>query len=132
MYTLKMDFDLYGHPELRGMGELLELVEIDAKRIQHLLGPRAGNAVIKRSTNGYHLAFPFARLTEEEVAWLMEGSPVDSGYKWWTQERGSSTLRISGKTILKEVGVGPTARIVGRRRVEDTPMVVMVLENPYK
>jgi len=131
MMTLKLDFDLYGHPELRSMGELRELVEVDAKRIQHLLGPRAGVAIIKQSVNGYHLKFPFSRLTEEEVAWLMEGSPIDTGYRYWVQERHSSTLRVGPKTIVKEVGVGPGARIVGSRRVEDTPMVVMVLENPW-
>jgi len=130
-YTYTADYDLYGHPELRSMDELLELVLIDAQRIQHLMGPRAGRAIIKQSINGHHLAFPFARFTEEEVAWLMEGSPVDSGYKYWVQERHSSTLRIGPKTILKEVGIGPTARLVGRRRVEDTPYVVEVLENPW-
>ena len=131
MYTLKMDFDFYGHPELHSMNELYDLVLLDAQRIQHLLGPRAGRAIVKQSINGYHLKFPFARLTEEEVAWLMEGSPVDSGYKYWVQERHSSTLRVGPKTIVKEVGVGPRTRIVGRRRVEDTPYVVMVLENPW-
>ena len=131
MMTLKLDFDMYGHPELRSMDELYDLVLLDAQRIQHLLGPRAGRAIIKQSINGYHLKFPFARLTEEEVAWLMEGSPVDSGYKYWVQERHSSTLRVGPKTIVKEVGVGPRARIVGRRRVEDTPYVVMILENPW-
>ena len=131
-YTYTADYDLYGHPELRDIGELLELVLIDAKRIQHLMGPRAGRAIVKQSINGYHLKFPFARLTEEEVAWLMEGSPIDSGYKYWVQERHSSTLRIGPKTIVKEVGVGPRARIVGRRRVEDTPIVVETLENPWR
>ena len=131
VYTYTADYDLYGHPELRSMNELLELVLLDAKRIQHLLGPRAGRAVIKQSINGYHLKLPFARLTEEEVAWLMEGSPVDSGYKYWVQERHSSTLRIGPKTIVKEVGTGPRSRLVGRRRVEDTPQVVKVLENPW-
>ena len=131
MMTLKLDFDMYGHPELRSMDELYDLVLLDAQRIQHLLGPRAGRAIIKQSINGYHLKFPFARLTEEEVAWLMEGSPVDSGYKYWVQERHSSTLRVGPKTIVKEVGVGPRARTVGRRKVEDTPYVVMILENPW-
>ncbi len=128
-FTYKADFDLYGHPEVRDMGELLELVQIDAKRIIHLLGPRIGNAVIKRSINGYHLKFPFAQITKQEVAWLMEGSPVDTGYAWWVRERGSSTLRIGPKTIMKEVGTGPHRRFVGRRRVEDTPIVVEIIEN---
>jgi len=131
MRTLKLDYDLYGNPRLKSEGELLELARIDAKRIQFLLGPRAGRAIIKRSINGFHLSFPFSELTEEEVAWLMEGSPVDSGYRYWARERGSSTLRIAPKTILKEVGTGPRARIVGRKRVEDTPFVVEVLENPW-
>ena len=131
MFTITFDFDLYGHPELRSMNDLLELVLIDARRIQHLLGPRAGRAIIKKSINGFHLSFPFSKLTEEEVAWLMEGSPIDTGYRYWTRERGSSTLRIAPKTILKEVGTGPRARIVGRKRVEDTPFVIEVLENPW-
>ena len=130
-HTLNLDFDYYGHPDLHSMGELRELVEVDAKRIMHLLGPRAGRAVIKQSANGYHLKLPFARLTEGEVAWLMEGSPVDTGYRYWCTTRHSSTLRVGPKTIVKEVGVGPGARIVGSRRVEDTPMVVAVLENPW-
>lgn len=131
MFTLKNDYDLYGHPELRDMGELLEMVQVDAKRIQFLLGPRVGRAVIKRSVNGLHLKFPFARITEEEVAWMMEGSPLDTGFRYWCRERGSSTLRIGHKTIVKEVGTGPLRRFVGRRRVEDTPFVVEVIENPW-
>jgi len=130
-FTYSADFDLYGHPELRSMDELHDLVRLDAKRIQHLLGPRAGKAILKQSLNGYHLKFPFSQLTEEEVTWLMEGSPIDSGYRYWVETRGSSTLRIAPKTILKEVGTGPRARIVGRKRVEDTPFVVEVLENPW-
>jgi len=129
-FTYKSDYDMYGNPTLKDMGELLELVQIDAKRIMHLLGPRIGNAVVKRSVNGFHLKFPFAQITEEEVAWLMESSPVDTGYRYWVHERGSSTLRIGPKTILKEVGTGPRRRLVGRRRVEDTPFVVEVIENP--
>ncbi len=130
-FSYFLDADNYGHPELRDDGELLELVRIDARRIQHILGPRAGKAIIKRSINGFHLTLPFVQITEQEVAWLMEGSPIDTGYRWWVQERGSSTLRIAPKTILKEVGTGPRARIVGVKRVEDTPLVVEVLENPW-
>jgi hypothetical protein len=130
-FSYFLDADIYGHPELRDEGELLELVKVDARRIQHILGPRAGKAVIRRSINGFHLSFPFSGLAEEEVAWLMEGSPVDTGYKYWSLTRNSSTLRIGPKTILKEVGTGPRARIVGRKRVEDTPFVVEVLENPW-
>ena len=130
-FSYFLDADVYGHPELRDEGELLELVKVDARRIQHILGPRAGKAVIRRSINGFHLAFPFAQITEQEVAWIMQGSPIDSGYAYWVETRGSSTLRIAPKTILKEVGTGPKARIVGRKRVEDTPFVVEVLENPW-
>lgn len=128
-FSYFLDADNYGHPELRDDGELLELVKIDARRIQHIFGPRVGRAVIRRSINGFHLAFPFAKITEQEVAWLMEGSPIDTGYRYWVETRGSSTLRIAPKTILKEVGTGPRARIVGKKRVEDTPFVVEVLEN---
>ena len=28
VYTYSADYDLYGHPELRSMGDLLELVEV--------------------------------------------------------------------------------------------------------
>lgn len=128
-FTYKTDHDYYGHPELSNEGELLELVRIEALRIQHLLGPRVGKAIIKRSINGYHLSFPFSRLTEEEVLWLMAGSPVDTGYAYWVLERGSSTLRIGPKTILKEVGTGPRARIVGKRKIEDKPFIVEIIEN---
>jgi len=130
-FTYSADYDFYGHPELRSMDELHDLVRLDAKRIQYLLGPRAGKAILKQSLNGYHLRFPFSQLTEEEVAWLMEGSPLDSGYAYWVETRGSSTLRIGPKVILREVGTGPRARIVGVKRVEDTPFVVEVLENPW-
>jgi len=128
-FAYKADLDFYGHPELSDEGELLELTRLDALRIQHLLGPKAGKAIIKRSINGFHLSFPFSRLTEEEIGWLMEGSPVDTGYRWWVQERGSSTLRIGPKTILKEVGTGPRARIVGKRKIEDKPFIVEIIEN---
>ena len=127
-FTYKTDHDFYGHPTLRDEGQLLELVKIDALRIQHLLGPRVGKAIIKRSFNGFHLSFPFSRLTEEEVLWLMEGSPVDTGFRWWVRERHSSTLRISTKVILKEVGTGPRTRIVGKRKVEDKPFIVEIIE----
>ena len=130
-HRLLLDYDIYGHPELRDMAELLELVLLDARRIMHLLGPRAGPAVVKQSVNGYHLRFPFSRVTEEEVAWIMEGSPVDTGYRHWARERHSSTLRVAPKTIVKEVGSGEAARLVGSRRVPDTPRVVEVLENPW-
>ena len=130
-HVFHADYDLYGHPELNSMDELRELVEVDAKRIMHLLGPLAGDAVIKQSINGFHLLFPFSRLTEEEIAWLMESSYVDTGYRWWTMERHSSTLRIGPKTIVKTAGTGPTERIVGRRRIEDRPQVVAVLRNPH-
>ena len=130
-FTYKADFDLYGHPEVKSMTELLELVQVDAKRIMHLLGPRIGKAVIKQSINGFHLKFPFAQITEQEVSWLMEGSPLDTGFAYWCMERGSSTLRIGPKTIMKEVGTGPSRRIVGRRRVEDTPFIVEIIENPW-
>jgi len=129
-FTLKQDYDLYGHPEVEDMTELLEMVRVDAKRIMHLLGPRVGNAVVKRSVNGFHLKFPFAQITEEEVAWMMQGSPLDTGYAYWCKERGSSTLRIGPKTIMKQVGTGPRRRLVGKRKVEDTPFVVEVIENP--
>ena len=130
-FTYKADNDLYGHPELRSMDELLDLVQVDAKRIMHLLGPRIGKAIIKRSINGYHLKFPFAQITEQEVAWLMEDSPIDTGFRYWCRERGSSTLRIGPKTIMKEVGTGPSRRFVGRRRVKDTPFIVEIIENPW-
>jgi len=129
-FTYEANFDLYGHPELRSLDELHDLVLLDAKRIQYLLGPRAGKAIIKQSINGFHLKFPFSNLTEEEVNWLMESSPLDTGYHYWVQERHSSTLRIAPKTILKEVGTGPRARIVGKKRIEDTPFIIEVLKNP--
>jgi len=129
-HSISLDFDLYGHPELRSLDELHDLVLLDAKRIQYLLGPRAGKAIVKQSINGFHLSFPFSRLTEEEVSWLMEGSPVDSGYRYWVATRGSGTLRIGPKTILKEIGTGPRSRIVGKKRIEDTPFIIEVLENP--
>lgn len=126
---ISLDYDLYGNPQLRDMRELLALVKVDAMRIMHLLGPRAGKAVIKRSLNGYHLSFPWSRVTEEEVNWILEDSPADSGYKHWTRERGSSTLRIGSKTIMVMVGEWPRKRIVGSRRVEDQPYVVETMES---
>lgn len=131
-FSYKEDYDEYGHPDLN-MNELLELIRINIQRIFHLLGPHMGKiAIIKRSQNGFHLSFPFARLTEEEVAWLMEGSPIDTGYQWWVVERGSSTLRISEKVIVTEVGNKPeTKRFVGKRVVKDIPHIIETTKNPY-
>jgi len=124
------DFDYYGHPELESEGELLELTRIEANRILYLLGPKAGKvAVIKRSVHGFHLSLPYARLTQEEVLWINEGSPSDTGFKWWVQERGSSTLRLGPKTIMVETGEGPHRRFVGRRQVKDTPFIVEIIKN---
>lgn len=122
-HIIQMDFDIYGHPDL-SMDELLEFVRIEAKRIKHILGPRARTAVIKRSINGFHLEFPFTAVSEEERDWILEGSIVDSGYKWWIRERNLSTLRITPKTIIKEIGGEP----VGVKRIEDTPKVIEVVE----
>ena len=131
-FTYKTDHDFYGHPELDSMNDLLELVKIDIKRIFYLLGPRMGKiAIIKRSQNGFHASFPFSRLTEEEVNWLMEGSPLDTGFRWWVIERGSSTLRISEKVIVKEIGVSPRVRIVGKRVIHDVPFILEIIKNPY-
>ena len=131
-FSYKEDYDEYGHPDLNA-NELLELIRINIQRIFYLLGPYMGKAaIIKRSQNGFHVSFPFSRLTEEEVTWLMEGSPIDSGYRWWVIERGCSTLRTSNKIIVKEVGSNPeTKRFVGKRVVYDIPFVVEVLENPW-
>jgi len=133
MQTLKQDYDTYGHPELRDEGELLELVKIDIQRIFHLLGPRAGKvAVIKRSSHGFHVNYPFAKITKEENCWLLENSPLDSGYRYWAIERGCTTLRISDKIIVKEVGEKPwSKRFVGCRVVKDVPFVVETIRNPY-
>jgi len=132
-FTYKGDYDYYGHPEVRDMGELLELVKIDIQRVFYLLGPRMGKvSIIRKSLNGFHVTFPFSKLTKEEVDWLVESSPMDSGYKWWIRERGCSTLRISNKVILKEVGSRTeTKRFVGKRVVKDIPYILEAINNPY-
>ena len=131
-FSYKEDYDEYGHPNLNA-NELLELIKINIQRIFHLLGPRMGKvAIIRRSLNGYHLDFPFSKVTKEEVEWLMEGSPIDTGFRWWVQERGCSTLRTSNKVILKEVGSKPeTKRFVGKRVVKDIPHIIETTKNPY-
>ena len=130
-FTYKEDYDEYGHPNINP-NELLELVKINIQRIFYLLGSRMGKAaIIKRSQNGFHISFPFSRLAEDEVAWLMEGSPIDTGFRWWVIERGSSTLRISEKVIVKEVGTGSRTRFVGKRVVHDIPFILEVVKNPY-
>jgi len=130
-FSYKEDYDEYGHPDLNA-NELLELIRINIQRIFYLLGPYMGKiAVIKRSQNGFHLAFPFSRVTKEEVEWLMEGSLVDTGFRWWVQERGSSTLRISKKVIITEVGAGLGARFVGKRVIPDIPFILETTKNPY-
>ena len=73
----------------------------------------------------------FSRLAEEEVAWLMEGSLIDTGYRWWVIERGSSTLRISEKVIVTEVGAGLGARFVGKRVIHDIPFILETVKNSY-
>jgi len=131
-FSLLQDFDCYGHPRLTA-DELLELIIIDIQRIFFLLGPRMGKvAVIRRSQNGFHVSYPFAEITEEETAWLMESSPLDTGFAWWVVERGCSTLRISEKVILKEVGEKPwTKRFVGKKVIHDIPFILKTIQNPY-
>ena len=125
-HMLLIDYDEYAwcHRENRlEPHELLELVRVDAKRF--LRYPQMGGLmVIKRSRGGFHLKAPLARLTEEEQSYFIATSFGDTGYAYWSSERGKSTLRIGDKTITRRVG----DRLFGHK-VHDVPYVLEVIRN---
>lgn len=123
LYTLLLDYDEYGWPELRYASELLDFVRLDARRF--LAYPKIGGMiVIKRTWAGYHLRAPHARLTHEEQETLARMSHSDSGYKFWLSRHGKATLRIGKKVIVKQIG----GRFVGKKIIRSSPQIIEVLK----
>lgn len=121
-HKLMLDYDDYGNPDLKDATELLELVRLDAHKFLNLC-LNIKRIVIKRSFHGYLLRTVGA-LTREEVDWLRNISRADSGYKFWSTERGKATLRIGVKPIVVKVG----EKFVGRKVLHDVPLVIEILE----
>jgi len=125
-YTLELDYDEYGwdYPDNFLLPhELLELVRLDAHRF--LCYPKIGGViVIRRSWQGYHLKAPFASLTREEQDAFTRMSHSDSGYKYWVNRHGKSTLRIGEKVIVKQI----RDRFVGSRTIHDKPQIIEVIK----
>jgi len=80
--------------------DLLELVEMEARRLMNLYG-LGGVAVILRTDDGWHIRFPFARLSKEEELALMWASRGHYGHKWFSREVGDTTLRVSEKPGIR-------------------------------
>lgn len=123
MYNLNLDYDEYGWPSLLYGSDLLDIVRMDARRLIEF--PEMGGIItIKRTLHGYHLRAPFAKLTKEEQDLATLISHADSGYKWWGVHHGKSTLRISEKSIVKQI----RDEFVGRRVERDVPQVIEVIK----
>lgn len=75
---------------------LIDLIRMEAKRLARMF-PLGDIAVIKRSDNGWHLKFPQASLTEEEMESVMWASLSHFGHKWFTCLVEDSTLRVGKK-----------------------------------
>lgn len=104
--------------------EMLEWIELHVQRVIGMFGSFLGNAVIKRSCQGFHVKFT-GELTEDQIRMLYLQLPFgDTGYKWWFWHKGEATLRIKDKVIVKEVN----KKRVGRRIIMDMPQIVRVIE----
>lgn len=122
-YTLKLDYDEYGWPELLLASDLLDLVHLDAQRFLNY--PQIGGViVILRSWQGYHLKAPFACLTREEQKTLSRMSFADTGYKYWVQRHGKATLRIGEKVIVRQV----KDQFVGKKTIHSRPQVIEIIK----
>lgn len=76
--------------------DLIDLIRMEAKRLARMF-PLGNIAVIKRSDNGWHLKFPQASLTEEEMESIMWASLSHFGHKWFTCLVEDATLRVEKK-----------------------------------
>lgn len=75
---------------------LIDLIRMEAKRLARMF-PLGDVAVIKRSDNGWHLKFPQASLTQEEMESVMSASLSHFGHKWFTVTVKDATLRVGKK-----------------------------------
>jgi len=77
----------------------LEMVTIEAQRLMRLCPKLGGKALILKSspTGSYHVIFPDAQLTWNEVEALLAEAKCHKGYKHFSLLIGDQTLRISAK-----------------------------------
>ncbi len=121
--ALFLDYDQY-KPPLRYMKveEAYELVRMEAVRLKERFG--LGRAVILRSSGGWMVRFPDARLTREEMESILYASPyVDRGFRYYSVEKGFQTLRTSKKVIVVE----NKGKRVGRRVEGSAPQIWEVI-----
>jgi len=85
-YMLFLDYD----------GVDLEFVLMDLDRLLRLC-PDLGDAMIYRTDGGYHVVFPKSRLTAGERNALLLYSRAHYGFKWFTIEVDTATLRFTRK-----------------------------------
>lgn len=117
------DYDEYGFPKLQPH-ILLEDIKIRVKSLQYVM-PHVGKAILKRTYWGYHVKFPFARLTKDEHAFALIYLQMDSGYVWWAQVReGRQTLRIGEKPIVCTV----KSHKVGKTVIKSVPQIIDVID----
>jgi len=123
-FCLFIDYDLDSFL-LRGLSpsEALDLVLCYVKSLQNVF--KLGRAVIYRSDNGFHVRFPFARLSEKEVVFLTQYAKAESGYLYWTKvKEGRQCLRISRKRIVKMFG----NKRLGRRVEGSKPELIAIVD----
>lgn len=77
----------------------LEMVEIDAKRLMQLCPKLGSKALIYKSSphGSYHIIFPDARLSWQEVEALIAEAKCHRGYKRFSLLLKDQTIRISPK-----------------------------------
>lgn len=122
-FTLLADYDEYGWPDLLNGSDLLDIVRLDAKRLAEY--PQFGDLLIKRTSNGYHLVTPDAKLTKREWELALILLHCDSGYRWWSIQHGRATLRISDKVVVKM----KKQETFSRKTLRDRPRDLEVVPN---
>lgn len=103
MYRLFLDFDeginwyWYRRRKVNSRN-CLDLVRLEARRLQNLL-PKLGKALILRSSeSGWHLRFPDSRLSWQEIENLLVASKAHRGYIYFSLVVSDATLRVSKKS----------------------------------
>ena len=81
----------------------LEMVEIEAKRLMAMFPKLGKKALIYKSSDygSYHVIFPEARLTWEEVMAVLAEARCHKGYKHFSLLVGDQTIRVSPKPKTK-------------------------------
>ena len=99
MQTCRLFIDLDTDKNLENLlWSTPEDAEIEAKRLQQLI-PNLGKALIYRSDNGYHIIFPDAKLTRQQVEAIITLSQAHKGWIYFSLLIQDCTLRISPKPV---------------------------------